>query len=58
MSKPICKAEAKWKCWRDDGRSRYDANKFSAKARKLMRRARRKFLRNMLNEKTITKEYP
>jgi hypothetical protein len=55
MSKPLCKAEASWKFWRDDGRYMHIGSGFSAQAKKLMRKARRKFLRNSL-KKQITNE--
>lgn len=44
MSKPICKAEAKWDIWRDDrGRKR-----FTPWQKRQMNKAKRRFLCNFL----------
>jgi hypothetical protein len=51
--KPICKAEALWKYWREEGRSwrKRSANqKSTAWVKNQMQRARRRFLQHDLHE--------
>jgi hypothetical protein len=49
--KPICKAEAKWKYWRDEGRFwRNHPGKFTAWAKTQMRKAKRRFLQHDLEQ--------
>lgn len=45
--KPICKAEARWKFWREENRAwnEYNSDKFIPWVKKQMRRARRRYLR-------------
>lgn len=45
--KPKCKAEARWKYWREENHKE-NINKFSKWAKKQMNRARRRFNKNFL----------
>ena len=45
MAKPICKSEARWKYWRDDGRWGI-GDRFSRWAKRMMVKARRRYIKN------------
>jgi len=48
MTHPKCKAEARWKYWREEN-CLFCKGKFAQYAKKMMKKARRRFLNNPKN---------